>query len=200
MRNIFSRLLSRSSGFTLAETLVALSIMGLGMGLVGSGIFQSLVIERVWVDDVMATRDVRHAGSWLAGDAMNAQEVCDPATGEALLPGGGAVDSVTLVWFQDFADMGVLPSTLCDDSSNFSYTRRSATFEVSGVELTRILIADYGVGPVQEAQTRLSARVVSAGYRLSPSGDVLIFELEVQAEDGSTEYTSLETYLRRLRG
>ena len=75
MRKIFSRLLSRSSGFTLAETLVALSIMGLGMGLVGSGIFQSLVIERVWVDDVMATRDVRHAGSWLAGDAMNAQEV-----------------------------------------------------------------------------------------------------------------------------
>ena len=174
--------------------------MGLGLGLVGSGIFQSLVIERKWVDDVMATRDIRHADSWLAGDAMNAMEVCDPSTGEALMPGGAAVDSVSLVWFQDFADLSVLPATPCDDSSSFSYTRRSATYQASGDKLTRTLVADYGVGPVQEAQTRLSSRFVSAGYRLSPAGDVLIFELEVQAEEGDTEYTSLETFLRRIRG
>ena len=103
MKSIFNRLLSASSGFTLAETLVALTVMGLGVGLVGSGIFQSLVIERIWVDDVIATRDIRHADSWLSEDALNAHEVCDPATNARLLPGGGSVGSITVVRYE-FAD------------------------------------------------------------------------------------------------
>ena len=194
MRNIFSRLLSRSSGFTLAETLVALSIMGLGMGLVGSGIFQSLVIERVWVDDVIATRDIRHADSWLAKDALDAHEVCDPATSAKLVPGGGPVGSITVVSYE-FTDPNDLPVTYCDGTLSANFTRNEVTYVVVGTELQRIYVTDG----VQISQLSLTRRVVSASFSLSASGDVLTFDLEVEAEEGETESSSLKTFLRKLR-
>lgn len=194
MKSIFNRLLSTSSGFTLAETLVALSIMGLGLGLVGSGIFQSLVIERVWVDDVIATRDIRHADSWLSEDALNAHEVCDAATNAKLTPGGGIVDSITVVWYE-FADPNDLPVTYCDGVLSANYTRHEVTYVVVGTELQRLIVTDG----LQLAKSSLTRRVVSAGFSLSASGDVLSFDLEVEAEEGQTEFTSLQTFLRKLR-
>lgn len=194
MKTIFKRLLSRSSGFTLAETLVALSIMGLGMGLVGSGIFQSLVIERKWVDDVIATRDIRHADSWLSKDALNAHEVCDPATNAKLVPGGGAISSMTFVSYE-FSDPNDLPATYCDGTLSANFTRNEVTYVFVGTELQRITVIDG----VQIAQNSLTRRVVSAGFSLSASGDVLSFDLEVEAEEGETEFTSLQTFLRKLR-
>ncbi len=194
MKSLFNRLLSTSSGFTLAETLVALSIMGLGLGLVGSGIFQSLVIERVWVDDVIATRDIRHADSWLSEDALNAHEVCDPATDTKLTPGGGAVSSIRVVWYE-FTDPGDLPATYCDGTLSASFTRHETTYVVVGTELQRIIVTDG----LTIAQNSLTRRVVSAGFSLSASGDVLSFDLEVEAEEGGTEFTSLQTFLRKLR-
>ncbi len=195
MRTIFKRLLSTSSGFTLAETLVALSIMGLGMGLVGSGIFQSLVIERVWVDDVIATRDIRHADSWLSEDALNAHEVCDPLTSAKLIPGGASVASITVVSYE-FADPLDLPDgRYCDGFLDAAFTRHETTYKVVGTELQRIIVTDG----LTIAQNSLTRRVVSAGFSLSASGDVLSFDLEVEAEEGGTEFTSLQTFLRKLR-
>ena len=87
-----SRVLDRASpGFTLAELLVSLSILGISMGLIGSGIFQAFGLERTWSDDIVATREVRHATSWFAGDALNAQQA-DLVDGEA------PVSSATLSW------------------------------------------------------------------------------------------------------
>ena len=174
--------------------MVALSIMALGMGLVGSGLFQSLVIERSWVDDVIATRDIRHADSWLSEDALSAHEVCDPATNVKLTPGGGSVGSIRVVWYE-FADPNDLPATNCDGILSANYTRHEITYVVVGKELQRITVIDG----LQIAQNSLTRRVVSAGFSLSASGDVLSFDLEVEAEEGGTEFTSLRTFLRKLR-
>lgn len=194
MRKIFNRLLSTSSGFTLAETLIALSIMGLGTGLVGSGIFQSLVIERAWVDDVIATKDIRHADSWLAKDALNAHEVCDPTINSKLIPGGVAITSMTFVRYE-FVDANDLPVTYCDGTLGANFTRHETTYVVVGTELQRIIVTDG----LQIGKISLTRRVVSIGFSLSASGDVLSFDLEVEAEEGGTEFTSLQTFLRKLR-
>lgn len=76
-------------GFTLVEVLAATGILGVTLGLVGTGIFQAVGFERIWRDDVVATRDWRHAMSFFAQDAMNA-EATD------LEDGGDPVTSVTL--------------------------------------------------------------------------------------------------------
>ncbi len=87
-----SRILDRASpGFTLAELLVSLSILGISTGLIGSGIFQAFALERTWSEDVVATREVRHATSWFAGDALNAQQA-------DLVDGAAPVSSATLSW------------------------------------------------------------------------------------------------------
>ncbi len=87
-----SRILDRASpGFTLAELLVSLSILGISMGLIGSAIFQAFALERTWSDDVVATREVRHATSWFAGDALNARQT-------DLADGAAPVSSATLSW------------------------------------------------------------------------------------------------------
>ncbi len=87
-----SRVLDRASpGFTLVELLVSLSILGISMGLIGAGIFQAFALERTWSDDVVATREVRHATSWFAGDALNAQQT-------NLVDGAAPVSSATLTW------------------------------------------------------------------------------------------------------
>ncbi|HLF05298.1 MAG TPA: prepilin-type N-terminal cleavage/methylation domain-containing protein [Dehalococcoidia bacterium] len=64
-----------SAGFTLVEAAVALSILSLGVLMVGQGIFQSLSVQRFWQDDVVATKDLRHASSYVAGDALIAQSI-----------------------------------------------------------------------------------------------------------------------------
>ncbi len=69
-RNILHRLFTESSGFTLWEVSVALAILSLGVGLIGTSIFQVFDIQRSWQDHRVASKDTRHAASWLAGDAL----------------------------------------------------------------------------------------------------------------------------------
>ena len=80
---------SGSGGFTIVELLVAVGILALTSGLVGSGIFQSLAVQRSWSDNMRATRDLRHTGSWFATDSFNAQttDLADgaPPSGEVML-------------------------------------------------------------------------------------------------------------------
>jgi prepilin-type N-terminal cleavage/methylation domain-containing protein len=86
---ILQRLLGGSSGFTLVEVSVAVAILSLGVGLIGNSVFQVLSIQRFWQDEKFATKEIRHAGSWFAGDALK-------ATATSLTPGTAAVNQVTL--------------------------------------------------------------------------------------------------------
>ena len=98
MRGIsgIKKLLLRSAGFTLVECAVALSILSMGVGLIGTTVFQSLSIQRFWQDDRFATKENRHAASWFASDALR-------ATDTDLTPGAAAVSQVTLT--KDGADI-----------------------------------------------------------------------------------------------
>ena len=155
--------LGSSRGFTLVEVLVTVGILTLTLGMVGGGLFQSLSIERSWRDDVLATRELRRAGSWFAGDALNA-EATD------LIDGGGPVTSTALTW---------------TDEAGANHT---ATYSLSGDNLVR----EY-----DGLQLVVARRVVSLGF--SQSGKVLTLNLVVRAEEGGTESSTLETYLRALK-
>ncbi|MCH9038969.1 MAG: prepilin-type N-terminal cleavage/methylation domain-containing protein [Chloroflexi bacterium] len=192
---MLNRFLRRSRGFTLVETLIAVSIMTMMLGLVGGGIFQSLSIERFWLDDVVATREVRHAESWFAGDAMNAEEVC--AAGAELAPGATSIGSVVLVRYEIIGS-GALPLGLCTlvvDTTQ--YDLFTTTYTLTGTSLTRTTEKN-AVGSSQQTIT-LSKRISGADFIRSTAGDLLTVQLDVNAERGATESSSLAIFLRRLR-
>ena len=126
-----------SPGFTLPEVLVSVSIMAIAVGVVGGAIFQALGIERHWTDDVTATKELRHASSWLAGDAMNAETV--------LIDGTPPNSRLTLTW-TDIADVShtvvysVSGTNLLRDLDGAQITLArgvtSASFDLSGSVLT----------------------------------------------------------------
>jgi len=91
LRIHLSNLTLGSSGFTLAALLVAIGITSLALGLLGPVMFQALATERGWKEEVIATKELRHAGSWFASDASN-------ASSSNLLDGGPAQNSLTLGW------------------------------------------------------------------------------------------------------
>ena len=68
-------ILTSSSGYTLVEVIVAIGILMAILGLFSGALFQVLSIQRFWRDDVIATKELRHAGSWFSGDALNAETV-----------------------------------------------------------------------------------------------------------------------------
>ena len=72
-KKILYRFIAQSSGFTLMEVSLALGILSLGLGLVGTSIFQVFDIQRSWQDQRVATKETRHAASWFAGDALKAK-------------------------------------------------------------------------------------------------------------------------------
>ena len=102
----------KTTGFTLVESVVVTGIITVALSMVGGGIFQVLSIQRTWRDDVVATKELRHAGSWFAGDALN-------ATATDLVPDDPPVGSVTLQW----TDGAGVP--------------RTVTYSLSGVFLER---------------------------------------------------------------
>jgi len=73
-RNISLRkLMAGAAGFTLLETVVAMGLLSLAVGMIGPGVFQVLHFEQFWKDRVVATRDLRHAGSRFAGDVLGSK-------------------------------------------------------------------------------------------------------------------------------
>ena len=86
------RFARNTSGFTLLEVMVAITILTLGIGLVGTSTFQVVAGSQIWRDDVTATKDLRHAGSWLAGDVLNAKAT-------DLIDGAAAVNSLVVTGF-----------------------------------------------------------------------------------------------------
>ncbi len=124
-------------GFTLVETLVGLVILVTCAGLVSSGLFQVFSFQTSYQDDVVATKDLRHVGSWFAGDALNATAALD-GTGEPLACGQAAT-SASLTW---------------NDTSAVAHT---STYRVSGTSLERDL---------DGAVSTLARQVVSVGFSL----------------------------------
>jgi hypothetical protein len=166
--------LAASGGFTLMEAAVALSILSLGVTLVGQGIFQSLSVQRYWQDSVVATKDLRHASSYFAGDALIAETTdlvdgAPPVTSQALGEEAPPVTLTTLGW---------------TDADGNPHT---ASYLLDGDTLVREL---------DGVQLPIAPRVVQVS--VSRTGATVILSLEVQAERGGTETIGLQTYLRKL--
>ena len=71
------------------EVVVATALLTLGISLVGTVVFQVLGAQSSWQDDVVATKDLRHVGSWFAGDLLNTDTTDlnsgDPPVGNIML-------------------------------------------------------------------------------------------------------------------
>ena len=147
IRDIFGQLTRNSSGFALLEAAVGLSILSLGVVLIGTSVFQVLSIQRNWQDDRVATKDLRHTGSWFAGDALNAETVVISGTPEA--------PNVTISWV-DSSDVfhssiySLDGDTLIRDDDGIvtpvAKSVVSADFSLSGRVLTLDLTVNSGNG------------------------------------------------------
>ena len=159
-----------SSGFTLLETAVALGIMSMGTGLIGTSVFQVLSIERYWQDDRVAAKDQRHIGSWFAGDALFRAQ-CVVIGGITWTDSNGILhgNELTMTW---------------TDSEDNDHT---TIYGLAADTLTRNVD-----GTVQT----LADGVVTVDFSLDDR--VLLLELTVNAGRGTTETESLQTYLRVL--
>jgi len=173
------RALANSSGFTLVEVLLAVSIISVAVGVVGGGIFQVVAVQRSWADDALATKDLRHAGSRFVGDALNAEDVLDAPGGSRLTedcadPPVNPASTVTLTW-TDTADVD-----------------RRGTYSASAGVLTR---EDEGGNQA----VIISQGVVDNSLKFSLCGTLLTLELEVDADTGETETIRLRTHIRKLQ-
>ena len=92
------QILGSSEGFTLVEVLVSVSILTVVVGMFSAGLFQVFSIQRFWTDDIKATKTVRHAGSWFAGDALNAEKVLDAGDLPLECTPATPVEEVKLTW------------------------------------------------------------------------------------------------------
>ncbi len=171
--------LASSSGFTLVEVLLAVSIISVAVGVVGEGIFQAVAVQKSWADDALATKDLRHAGSRFVGDTFNAADVLDAPGGSRLTedcddPPANPASTVTLTW---------------NDTAGVA---RRGTYSASAGVLTR-----EDEGGSQAAI--ISQGVVDNSLKVSLCGTPLTLELEVDAEEGQTETIRLRTHIRKLQ-
>ena len=162
------RTLGNSAGFTLIEMLIAVSLISVATGIVGSSMFRVLSIQGFWKDDASLVRDFRHAGSWFTADALKAQNVLDDAGN--VLACTPHSQSVTLV----------LIDTVGTHTARYSLSGNTLVRKFDGVDLTI----------VDEVNT------VSAHFTLC--GKMLTFELEVDTDQGGSEIKTLRTFMRRL--
>ena len=176
------RHLANSSGFTLIEVLLAVSIMSVAVGVVGGGIFQVVAVQRSWADDALATRDLRHVGSRFVGDVLNAEDALDA-------PGGSRLTE----------ECPVPPATPVNPASTVTLTwtdtagvARRGTYSASDGVLTR-----QDEGSVQAVI--ISQGVVANSLKFNLCGTLLTLEVEVDADNGQTETIRLRTHIRKLQ-
>ena len=168
--------LAGNRGFTLIELLVAISLLTLATGMMGTALFQLVSIQRFWRDGAVATRELRHASSVLAGDALRAENVLtEPPPAGTTLPCDpiSPADSVTLI--------------LSDGSGPHVITYRIDPS--TGTELTRVY---DGV-----SQT-VAREIVADSVGFSLCNNELTFDLAVDADRDNTESISLKTHIRKL--
>ena len=166
-------LLAGSGGTTLMEVIVAVGLISAATGIVGSSLFRVTSIQRFWRDDLVATKDLRHAGSWFAGDAINAEDALDSGGTDRLtcapVP---AEHETTLTW---------------TSKDGAAHTARYAVVQ-------RALIRT-----IDGAQLTVASNVVEQSPTFSLCGDFLTLTLEVEAARNTTETLSLRTRLRKLQ-
>jgi prepilin-type N-terminal cleavage/methylation domain-containing protein len=164
----------QQSGFTLVEVMVSVGITALVSGMLGAGIFQVLSVQRFWTEDVKATKEVRNAESWFAGDSLNSNDVLDAGGLNRLTCAPDPkVNQVTLTW----ADTAGAPHT--------------AVYKLSGANLVRDLDSS---GILQEVARDVVASTVS----FSLCGGVVSLDLDVLADRGTTESLDIRTLMRKL--
>ena len=132
-----NRVLKSSSGFSLVEVLVGLGLLSVVLVMFGDSVFQVLSIQRFWRDDAVATKELRHAESWFAGDALNAESV-------------------------DFASCGASPCVTLNWTDNGGAPRQ-AIYSLSGSNLVR----EFVHATTTVSQRPVARKVVSAGFSLS---------------------------------
>jgi prepilin-type N-terminal cleavage/methylation domain-containing protein len=164
----------QESGFTLIEVMVSVGITALVSGMLGAGIFQVLSIQRFWTEDVKATKEVRNAESWFAGDSLNSDDVLDAGGVNRLTCAPSPkVNQVTLKW---------------TDTAGANHT---AVYKLSGDTLVRDIDSS---GIFQE----VARDVVTSTVSFSLCGSVLSLNLEVLADRGTTESLDIRTLMRKL--
>ena len=164
----------QQSGFTLIELAVSVGITALVAGMAGAGIFQVLSIQRFWIDDVKATKELRNAESWFAGDALNAADVLDAGGVNRLTCSPDpVVNQVTLTW------------------TDTTGTGHTAVYRVSGNALVR----DFDSSGVLQDVAR---GVVASSVSFSLCADVLSLDMDVLADRGTTESLDIRTLMRKL--
>ena len=166
--------LADSSGYTLVETLVAIGILTFAVAVIGSGMFQVLNFQRFWKADVVAVKELRHAGSWFAGDALNAEDVLDAGGVTQLTCNPNpAAAQVILKW-----------------TDKDGITQHIATYSLSGAELIR----NY-----DGALNTVARPVVAGTLDFTLCGNLLTLKMQVEADRGTNEDITLQTYIRRLQ-
>ena len=167
-------ILSSSRGFTLIELLVSITILTVVVGIFGAGMFQVLSIQRFWTDDVKAVREVRHAGSWFAGDALNATDVLDAGGVTRLTCAPNpSVQQITMTW------------------TDASGTPHNVVYSVTGDELQRDF--DSNGTPLI-----MASRVVANSISFTLCGNTLRLNVDVLADRDTTDKLDLITYVRKL--
>ena len=167
-------ILSSSRGFTLIELLVSISILTVVVGIFGAGMFQVLSIQRFWTDDVKAVREVRHAGSWFSGDALNATDVLDAGGVTRLTCAPNpSVQQITMTW------------------TDASGTPHNVVYSVTGDELQRDF--DSNGTPLI-----MASRVVANSISFTLCGNTLRLNVDVLADRDTTDKLDLITYVRKL--
>ncbi|MCH9016240.1 MAG: prepilin-type N-terminal cleavage/methylation domain-containing protein [Chloroflexi bacterium] len=167
-------ILGSSGGFTLIELLVSITILTVVVGIFGAGMFQVLSIQRFWTDDVKAVREVRHAGSWFSGDALNATDVLDAGGVTRLTCAPNpSVQQITMTW------------------TDASGTPHNVVYSVTGDELQRDF--DSNGTPLI-----MASRVVANSISFTLCGNTLRLNVDVLADRDTTDKLDLITYVRKL--
>jgi prepilin-type N-terminal cleavage/methylation domain-containing protein len=167
-------ILRSSKGFTLIELLVSVGILSVVVAIFGTGMFQVLSIQRFWTDDVNAVREVRHAGSWFAGDALNATDVFDDGGVTRLTCAPDpSVEQITLTW---------------TDTAGAAH---NVVYSVIGDELQRDL--DSNGTPLV-----MATRVVANSISFTLCGNTLRLNIDVLGDRNTTDSLDLINYVRKL--
>ena len=106
-----------------------------------------LSIQRNWQDDRVATKDLRHTGSWFAGDALTAETVVISGTPEAPTVTISWVDSSDVFHSSIYSLDG--DTLIRDDDGIVTPVAKSvvsADFSLSGRVLTLDLTVNSGNG------------------------------------------------------
>ena len=167
------RIFSAPSGFTLIEMVIALGLITVATGIIGSALFRVTSIQRFWTDDMVATKSLRHIGSWFSGDALNAQDVVDSG--------------------------GVLRLTCNPDSLEREVTLKWTSIDGTAHSANYAVAQDTLVRTVDGAKIILANQVIANSVSFTLCGEFLTLAVDVKADRNTTETLNLRTKIRKLQ-